>query len=80
MHLINMRLTMNNLIPSKKIIQAVVGFTFICQGCLPVKFVIQGRTTRQALYICKKGQRLYLSKAFCTDIGILLEKIFKTLP
>ena len=70
-HLINMGLTMNNLVPSKKIIRTVGGFTLMCQGWLPVEFVIRGRMTKQALYICKGIQRLYFSRAACIDVGIL---------
>ena len=54
-----------------KIVQAAGGFTLTCQGWLPVKFKIQGRKTKQALYICNKIQRLYFSKAACIDVGIL---------
>ena len=71
-HLINMDLTKNNLVPSRKIIRTVGGFTLICQGWLPVEFV-KGKTTKQALYICKDIQRLYFSKAACIDVGILHE-------
>ena len=70
-HLWNMRQSTNNLIPSRKVIWAVGGFTLMCQGWLPVEFNVQGKTTKQALYICKKIQRLYFSKAACIDIGIL---------
>ena len=56
---------MNTLILSRKIIQAVGGFTLICQGWLPMKFIVQGKTKKQALYICKKIQLLYLNKAAC---------------
>lgn len=70
-HLLNMGLTTNNLIPSRKVVRAVGGFTLVCQDWLPVEFIVQGRTTKQALYICKKIQRLYFSKAACIDVGIL---------
>ena len=50
-HLLNMGLTKDNLDPSKKIIQTVGGFTLMCQGWLPVEFVVRGKTTKQALYI-----------------------------
>ena len=52
-HRVNMEFRMNNLIPLRKIIWTVRGFTFISQNWLLVKFVIQGKTTKQALYICK---------------------------
>ena len=70
-HLLNMGLSTNNLIPSRKVVQAVRGITLMCQGWLPMEFNVQGKTTKQALYICKKIQRLYFSKAACIDIGIL---------
>ena len=55
-YLWNMGLSINNLIPSRKVIRAVGGFTLMCQGWLPVEFNIQGKTTKQALYICKKSK------------------------
>ena len=67
-HLRNMGLSTNNLIPSRKVVRAVGGFTLMCQGWLPVEFNFQGKTTKQVLYISK---RLYFSKAACIDIGIL---------
>ena len=65
----NMELTMNNLILSRKVVRVVGGFTLVCQGWLPIKFVIQGRTTKQALYIWNRNkhksyQGLAL-RAFC---------------
>ena len=50
-HLLNMGLTMNSLIPSTKVIQAVGGSTLMCQGWFAVKFIVHGKTTKQALYI-----------------------------
>ena len=70
-HLKKMGLSLNNLIPSRKIVRAAGGFTLTCQGWLPVEFTIQGRKTKQALYICNRIQRLYFSKAACIDVGIL---------
>ena len=69
-HLLNMGLTTNNLIPSRKVIWAVGGFTLKCQGWLPMEFIVHGKITIQALYICQKIQRLYFSKAACIDVGI----------
>ena len=70
-HLKKMGLSLNNLIPSRKIVRAAGGFTLTCQGWLPVEFTIQGRKTKQTLYICNKIQCLYFSKAACIDVGIL---------
>ena len=70
-HLEKMGLSLNNHIPSRKIVRATGGFTLTCQGWLPVEFTIQGQKTKQALYICNKIQRLYFSKAACIDVGIL---------
>ena len=70
-HLRNMGLSTNNLIQSRKVVRAVGGFTLMCQGWLPVEFNAQCKTTEQTLYICKKIQRLYFSKAVCINIGIL---------
>ena len=41
-HLRNMGLSTNNLIPSRKVVQAVGGFTLMCQGWYPVEFNVQG--------------------------------------
>ena len=68
-----MGLTRNNLVPSRKIIRTVGGFTLMRQVWLPVEFVVRGKTTRQALYTCKDIQRLYFSRAACIDVGILHE-------
>lgn len=54
------------------------GFTLVCQGWLTVKFVVGGKTTKQALYICKKIQWLYFSQAVCIDVGILPEDFLHT--
>ena len=32
--------------------------------------MVRGKTTKQALYICKGIQRLYFSRAACIDVGI----------
>ena len=72
-HLLNMGFTKDNLVPSRKIIQTVGGFTLMCQGWLSVEFVVTGKTTKQALYICKEIQRHNFSKAACIDVGILHE-------
>ena len=47
-HLQNMGLSTNNLIPSRKVVLAVGGFTLMCQGWLPMEFNVQGKTTKQA--------------------------------
>ena len=70
-HLLNMGLTMNNLIPSRKVAQAVGGFTLICLVWLPVEFIVHEKTTKQALNTCQKIQHLYFSKAACIDVRIL---------
>ena len=78
-HLISMHLTKNNLVPSRKIIRTVRGFSLMCQGWLPVEFVVRGKTTKQALYICKDIQWLYFSWAACINVGILHENFPNTL-
>ena len=70
-HLLNMGLTTNNLIPSRKVVWAVGGYTLMCQGWFPMEFIVLRKTNKQALYICQKIQRLYFSKAACIDVGIL---------
>ena len=72
-HQLNMGLTKDNLVPSRKIIWTVGGFTLICQGWLHVEFVVRGKTTKQALYICKYIQGLYFSLASWINVGILHE-------
>ena len=66
-----MVLTTNNLIPSKKVVQAVRSFTLMCQGWLSLEFIVNGRSTKQTMYKCQKIQHLYFSKAACIDIEIL---------
>ena len=39
-HLLNMGLTTNNLIPSRKVIRSVRVFTLMCQGWLPMEFIV----------------------------------------
>ena len=70
-HLHLMGLKENNLIPSKKVVRTVGGFTLVCQGWLPVRFIVGKRSTKQALYVCKGIERLYFSRAACIGVGIL---------
>ena len=65
-----MGLTENNLIPSDKTVRIVGGFTMTCRGWLPM-FDVQGRQTKQALYICDKVDWVYFSRSACLDVGIL---------
>ena len=60
-----------NLVPSSKKVRTVGGFSLTCQDWLPVAFKVGGKTTKQALYICRNVQILYLSKDACIDVGIL---------
>ena len=57
-HLYCMGLKESNLIPSKKVIRAVGGSTW-----LPVQFSVGEISTKQALYICNNIDKLYFSKA-----------------
>ena len=52
-------------------VSAVRSFTLVCQGWFSMKFIVQGKATKQVLYICKKIKQLYFSKAACIDIGML---------
>ena len=45
-HLRNIGLSTNNLIPSRKVVQAVGGFTLMCQGWLLMEFNVQNKTTK----------------------------------
>ena len=38
---------------------------------LLIRFIVEGRSTKQDLYICDKVDRLYLSKQGCVDVNIL---------
>ena len=71
-HLRHMGLSERNMVPSKKKVRTVGGFSLVYHGWLPVMFEIGSRTTKQALYICNKIQVIYFSKAACIDVGILL--------
>ena len=45
--------------------------SLVCLGWLPIEFLVNGRATKQALYICDRVERLYFSKKACIDVGIL---------
>ena len=45
-------------------------FSLVCQTWLPVTFKVGKRIMKQALYICRKVQVIYFSKAACIDVGI----------
>ena len=70
-HLRCMGLKEGNLIPSSKVVRAVGGSTITCRGWLPVQFTVGGKSTKQALYICDKIEKLYFSKTACMDVNIL---------
>ena len=70
-HLQPVELSERNLIPLKKKVCTIGGFSLVCQGWLPVTFESGNRTTKQALYICNKIQVIYFSKVACIDVGIL---------
>ena len=70
-HLRAMGLSQNNLIPSQKVVRTVGNYTLVCQGWIPVKFVVGEKCTKQALYICNKIDRIYFSRSACVDVGIL---------
>ena len=70
-HLRCMGLKEENLIPSSKVVRAVGGSTITCRGWLPVQFTVGGKSTKQALYICDKIEKLYFSKTACMDVSIL---------
>ena len=70
-HLNDMGFSTDNLIPSQKVVRTVGNFTLVCRGWLPVRFIVEGKETKQALYICDKVDRIYFSKGVCVDVGIL---------
>ena len=76
-HLQHMGLSERNLVPSRKKVLFVGGFSSVYQGWLLVTFKVGKRTTKQALYICRKVQVIYFSKAAYIDVGILLPRFPK---
>ena len=70
-HLSQMGLATSELIPCKKVITAVGGFTFTCHGWLPIEFTVAGISTRQPLYFCDTVNKIYFSRRGCIDVGIL---------
>ena len=70
-HLDQLGLSVKHLIPSRKIVRAVGGFKLACKGWIPIQFTVGNRSTKQALYICDKVDRIYFSREGCIDIGIL---------
>ena len=70
-HLNDMGFSTDNLIPSQKVARTVGNFTLVGRGWLPVKFIVEGKETKQAPYICDKFDRIYFSKGACVDVGIL---------
>ena len=70
-HLKQMGLETRHLIPCNKVVTAVGNHQMMCSGWLPVVFVVFGKETKQALYICDKISRLYFSQAACKAVGIL---------
>ena len=81
-HLLCMGLTKNNLVPFRKIIRTVGGFTLMCQCWLPFEFVVRGKTNKQTLFICKDIQRLYFSRTACIYLCLLrgLENFHAVFP
>ena len=70
-HFNDMGFSTDNLIPSQKVVRTVGNFTLVCRGWLPMRFIVEGKETQQALYICDKVDRIYFSKGACIDVGIL---------
>ena len=70
-HLSQMGLENRHLIPCDKMVTAVGNHKMRCVGWIPVTFVVFGKETKQALYICDKISRLYFSQSACKAVGIL---------
>ena len=66
-----MGLNEHHLIKSSKIVKAVGGFVMTCLGWIPIEFRIGNRTSKQALYICEKVDRIYFSRSGCVEVGII---------
>ena len=67
-HLQHMGLSERILVPSRKKMCTIGGFSLVCQGWLPVTFKVEKKTSKQELYICRNI--IYFSKAACIDVGI----------
>lgn len=70
-HLKLLGLSNNHLIKCNKIAKCVGNYRITCHGWLPVEFELCGKTSKQALYVCDKVERVYLSKRGCKALGIL---------
>ena len=70
-HLQNLNRTENDLTPSQKRVRAVGGTILTCKGYLDTQFEIDGKETKQNLYICDNVDRVYFSKDACKDVDIL---------
>ena len=66
-----MGLNENNLIKCNKIVRAVGGFVMNCLGWIPMEFRVANSSSKQALYICDKVNRIYFSRPGCVEVGIL---------
>ena len=70
-HILQLNLSLNNLIPCRKRIKAVGGSTIPCRGWISITYTIGAHTTTQPTYICDKVDRIYFSKAGCKETNIL---------
>ena len=70
-HLTLLGLSNRHLINCNKTARCVGNFRITCHGWLPVKLELFGKTTKQALYVCEKVEKVYLSKKACKELGIL---------
>ena len=79
-HLQQMGLHSSQLCQYHKRVRAVGGSILICKGWIPATFKIEGYTTTQLLYICKKVDRLYFSKQGCLAVNILSHNYPRLMP
>ena len=70
-HLPELNIKREQLIPCSKQITVVGGSTLTCFGWLPMTFSIDNLTSRQALFFCEEADRIYLSRKACIDLSIL---------
>ena len=72
-HMSLLGLNENNLVSCHKTITTVGNYKMGCIGWLPVEFRVGGRSTKQALYICDRIDKIYFSKQACIGVGLLPE-------
>ena len=71
-HILQMNLSPSDLLPSFKRVTAVGGSTINCTRWLPIKFSINGNSSKQPVFVCDEVDRIYVGRQACIDLHILL--------